>query len=138
MSVTDFELIMKNIDVGYIKRLRLFNFGEPLLHPSLPDILTRIKTSSSPPVRTVEISTNAQHHDFPMLAEIFKTGVLDLLAVSCDGDATKEEYERLRPPGRYEKLIEFLTKTKELRDRYAPNMILCTSNICETEEGKKR
>jgi radical SAM protein with 4Fe4S-binding SPASM domain len=137
MSVIDFELIMKHIDVGYIKRLRLFNFGEPLLHPALPDILTRIKTRSNPPVRTVEISTNAQHHDFPMLAEIFKTGVVDLLAVSCDGDGTKEEYERLRPPGKYRKLIEFLIKAKELRDRYAPHMILCTSNICETEEGKR-
>lgn len=137
MSVTDFELIIKNVDVGYIKRLRLFNFGEPLLHPALPDILMRIRSSTNPPVRTVEIFTNAQHHDFPMLAEIFKTGVVNSFAVSCDGDGTKEEYERLRPPGKYEKLIEFLTKAKELRDRYAPNMILRTSNICETEEGRR-
>ncbi len=137
MSVADFELIMKNIDVGYIKRLRLFNFGEPLLHPALPDILTRIRNKLNPPVRTVEISTNAQHHDFPMLTEIFKTGAVDSFAVSCDGDGTKEAYERLRPPGKYEKLIEFLTKAKELRDQYAPNMFLSTTNICETEEGRR-
>jgi radical SAM protein with 4Fe4S-binding SPASM domain len=138
MSVTDFELIIKNIDVGYIKRLRLFNFGEPLLHPALPDILMRVRDKTNPPVRTVEIFTNAQHHDFLMLAEIFKTGVVDFFAVSCDGDGTKEEYERFRPPGKYEKLIEFLTKAKELRDRYAPNMFLATTNICETEEGRRR
>ena len=138
MSVADFELIIKNINVGSIKRLRLFNYGEPLLHPALPDILTKIKKRSNPPVRTVEIFTNAQHHNFPMLAEIFKTGVIDLFVVSCDGDGTKEEYERLRPPGKYEKLIEFLAKAKELRDQYAPNMFLRTSNICETDEGRQR
>lgn len=138
MSVTDFELIMNNIDIGHIKRFRLFNYGEPLLHPALPDILTRIRKSSNPPIRTVEIYTNAQYHNFSMLAEIFKTGVVDLFVVSCDGDGTKEGYERVRPPGKYEKLIEFLTKVKELKDRYASNMLLWTSTICETDEGKSR
>jgi len=138
MSPADFDAILDQIDVTAIKNLVLFNFGEPLLHPALPDILERIKKRTSPSIRTVGISTNGQHHDFPMIAEMLKVGILNIFAVSCDGDGTKEEYERLRPPGKYETLIEFLTKVKELRDKYSPGTGLTTSTICETREGKKR
>lgn len=41
--------------------------------------------------------------------------VLTRLVVSCDGDGTPESYERLRPPSRWERLIEFLERAK-LRD----------------------
>ena len=137
MAVDDFDTILRNIDITFLKGLRLFNFGEPLLHPNLPDILRRIPKQAYR-IQTVGISTNAQHHDFPMLEEVFRVGVVNLLIVSCDGDGTKEEYERLRPPGKYEKLIEFLIKAKELRDRYSPETRLVTSTIIETEEGQKR
>jgi radical SAM protein with 4Fe4S-binding SPASM domain len=138
MSPADFDAILDNIDVEAINHLLLFNFGEPLLHTALPDILERIKKRTSPSIRTIGISTNGQHHDFPMIAEMLKVGILNMFAVSCDGNGTKEEYERLRPPGKYEKLIEFLVKVKELRDKYSPQTYLATSTICETNEGKKR
>ena len=138
MSPADFDAVLDNIDVTAIKDLLLFNFGEPLLHTELPDILERIKKRTSPLIRTIGISTNGQHHDFPMIAEMLKVGVLNIFAVSCDGNGTKEEYEKLRPPGKYEKLIEFLVKVKELRDNYSPQTYLATSTICETNEGKKR
>jgi radical SAM protein with 4Fe4S-binding SPASM domain len=137
MPPDDFDLIMGNIDVTYIKRLRLFNFGEPLLYPHLAEVLLKIPKQRFK-VRTVEISTNAQHHDFPLLAEAFKSGVLDLLAISCDGDGTAEEYERLRPPGKFSRLLEFMEKAKELRDRYAPGLVLVTRTICDSAEGRKR
>lgn len=86
----------------------------------------------------VEISTNAQHHNFPMLEEALKLGVINRLAVSCDGDGTKEEYERLRPPGKWSKLLEFLSRAKELRDLYAPDVALITRTICEPGDGRKR
>ena len=138
MSPSDFDAVFDNIDVAAIHNLALFNFGEPLLHTALPDIVERIKKRTSPRIRTVGISTNGQHHDFPMIAEVLEVGVLNILAVSCDGDGTKEEYERLRPPGKYEKLIEFLVKVKELSDKHSPEIRLVTSTICETNEGKKR
>ena len=137
MTVEDFESILRDLDVSYIKRLRLFNFGEPLLHPRLPEILAIIPKQAYK-VRTVEVSTNAQHHDFALLAEAFKTGVINEFAVSCDGNGTKEEYERLRPPGRFSKLIEFMTKAKELRDNYAPHMKLVTRTICQDEADRQR
>jgi radical SAM protein with 4Fe4S-binding SPASM domain len=137
MPVDDFATILRNIDITLMKGLRLFNYGEPLLHPNLPDILLKIPNQTYR-IQTVGISTNGQHHDFAMLEEVFRVRVLNLIIVSCDGDGTREEYERLRPPGKYEKLIEFLTKTKELRDRYSPETGLYTSTVTETREAEKK
>jgi len=137
MTVDDFDTILRNIDIVFLKRLRLFNFGEPLLHPNIPDILLKIQKQTYR-IQTVSLLTNAQHHNFPMLAEVFRTGLVKELGVSCDGDGTKEDYERLRPPAKYEKLVEFLMKAKELRDKFSPETTLLTVTISETEEARKR
>jgi len=137
MKVDDFSTILNNIDIVSLKRLNLFNFGEPLLHPNLPDMLQKIPGQKYP-IRTVSLLTNAQHHNFPVLEEMFRTRVINEIGVSCDGDGTKEDYERLRPPAKYEKLIEFLVKAKELRDRYSPNVELITSTISKTPDGRRR
>jgi len=137
MTVDDFGTILKNIDIAFLKRLSLFNFGEPLLHPNIPDILRKIPGQKYG-IRTVSLLTNAQHHDFPILADVFRTGVINEIGVSCDGDGTREDYERLRPPGKYERLMEFLIKAKELRDRYSPKVQLFTITISKTPEGRKR
>lgn len=84
------------------------------------------------------MSTNAQHHDFSMLAEAFKTGVLGRLVVSCDGDGSQESYEQLRPPAKWGRLLEFLAKAKELRDKYAPSMHLMTRTIAPSDDHRKR
>ncbi|EPR39796.1 4Fe4S-binding SPASM domain containing protein [Desulfovibrio sp. X2] len=133
----DFAACLDNLDVAEVKLMRLFNFGEPLLHPDVPGLL-RLIPGRSFSVRTVEISTNAQHHDFAMLEEIFRTGVLGKLVVSCDGDGTPAEYERLRTPAKWEKLVAFLAKAGELRNAYAPGVRLHTRTICETDEGRRR
>lgn len=132
-----FVKCLQNFDVRHIRLLRLFNFGEPLLHPSLPELLLEIPKQAYT-IDDVEISTNAQNHRWDMLAEIFKTGVVTNFVVSCDGEGTAEEYERLRPPATWEKLSEFLTKASELQRQYAPNVRLMTRNICVTDEGQKR
>lgn len=133
----DFKTCLQNIDVKRVYLLRLFNFGEPLLHPDVPGLLAIIKGLKFN-TGWVEISTNAQHHNFPMLAEIFKVGVLSQVVVSCDGEGTAEDYERLRPPATWDRLMEFLAVASEYRDKYAPNTKLATRIICETEVGRRR
>jgi radical SAM protein with 4Fe4S-binding SPASM domain len=137
MSLETFNSCLKNIDVSHIKLLRLFNFGEPLLHPNLPDIIAQIPKQSWT-TDMVEISTNAQYFDEKQLTAIFKTGVLKRLAVSCDGDGTAEEYERIRTPAKWEKLLHFLSNAKALRDKYASDLILMTRTCCEDDEGRER
>ena len=63
--------------------------------------------------------------------------MLHTLVVSCDGDGTPAEYERIRTPARWERLIEFLAKSRELRDAYSPKTRLMTRTVCETEEGPR-
>lgn len=133
----DFEFLLGRVDVKRVEYLRLFSFGEPLLHRKLAAILDCIPRQKWS-VGRVEISTNAQFADWSSLEEAFRAGVLTQIAVSCDGDGTPEEYERLRPPSRWEKLIEFLERARELRDRHCPQMELMTRTICEDPEARSR
>ena len=133
----DFNRYLQNVDVQAVGYLRLFNFGEPLLHHNLAEILTQIPKQQWS-AGAVEISTNAQFCDWPSFEEAIKTRVLTQLVTSCDGNGTAEDYERLRPPSRWEKLVEFLEKARELRDRYHPELSLITRTICVDPEDKQR
>lgn len=137
IAVADFGRALRNIDVAHVGLFRLFNFGEPLLHDDLPDILAEIPRQAWR-AGTIEISTNAQYHDFPLFAAALRTGVLTRLVVSCDGDGTPADYERLRPPGKWEKLIEFMARMRELRDRHAPRLALMTRTICTDPAAQER
>jgi radical SAM protein with 4Fe4S-binding SPASM domain len=137
IAVDDFDRFLHQVDVRHVGYLRLFNFGEPLLHKDLAGVLSQIPKQNWS-VGRVEISTNGQFADWEQIAEAFKTGVLGQLVVSCDGDGTAESYERLRPPSKWDKLIEFLERTKELRDRHQPDLPLITRTICPDPQQQAR
>lgn len=132
-----FRQCLANVDAENIQYLRLFNFGEPLLHTNLTGIFEIIHEQ---PWRAeeFEISTNAQWCDWDDLEKALALGVLDRLVVSCDGDGTPEQYERLRPPGKWAKLIEFLDRAGDIQRRVAPKLKLITRNIIENNEDMKR
>lgn len=137
IAVEDFERALRNIDVERIHTMRLFSFGEPLLHKELSQIVAciprqRWKTS------IVEISTNAQHVYWDDFEEMLKLEVVDRLVVSCDGDGTPAEYERLRPPSDWDKFIEFLERVRVLRDKWSPGLQLVTRTVCNPEPPENR
>ena len=75
-----------------------FNWrGEPLLNPSLPEIIDYAKQKG---VLETIINTNATKLDENMSRKIINSG-LDLLIYSFDG-GTKKSYEKMRP-GRFKK-----------------------------------
>ena len=75
-----------------------FNWrGEPLLNPSLPEIIDYAKKKG---VLETIINTNATTLDEKMSEKIINSG-LDLLIYSFDG-GTKQTYEKMRP-GRFKK-----------------------------------
>lgn len=137
ISVADFSRCLGNIDVEHVHTLRLYNYGEPLLHKQLSSIVAEIPRQRFK-VSLVEISTNAQWVDWHEFEETMKLEIVDKLYVSCDGDGTPADYERLRPPSTWEKLVEFLDRARELRDRWAPSMELCTRTIIRTREDGQR
>lgn len=137
IEIADFDACLRNVDVKRVGYLRLFSFGEPLLHRNLAGILECIPRQAWSTER-VEISTNAQFANWSDLENALRTRVLTSLAASCDGDGTPEDYERLRPPSRWEKLVEFLERMKELRDRYHPTLHLLTRTICTDPAAQAR
>jgi radical SAM protein with 4Fe4S-binding SPASM domain len=137
VEVEAFRRRLDNVDVQYIQYMRLFNFGEPLLHEDLTGILQAIQAQPWTP-DVLEISTNAQYCNWSDFESALKTGALDRLVVSCDGDGTAESYEALRPPSKWPKLLDFLARAKALRDEHAPNLQLVTRTIVESEEAIKR
>jgi radical SAM protein with 4Fe4S-binding SPASM domain len=137
IPVDDFALCLSNIDVERVHTLRLFNYGEPLLHKQLASIVAQIPKQRWK-ASIVEISTNAQWVDWHEFEEMLKLEVVTRLCVSCDGDGSPEEYERLRPPSKWEKLIEFLERAAYLRDRWAPAMQLWTRTVVRTQKDIRR
>lgn len=137
ISIQDFTAILNNIDVESVDLFRLFNFGEPLFNDKLGEILEAIQQWNAK-VNIVEISTNGQYHNFESIFAALKTGRLDRLAVSCDGDGTPEQYEKLRPPGKFNKLIEFLQTVSQFVNANNIQTRLITRTICTDKESQKR
>ena len=130
-----FEKMLNNIDAK-VKILRLYNFGEPMLHPQLDDIIEIVGKSKLKPMQ-IEITTNGQYWNKDIFERALKQKVITHLYVSCDGDSSIEDYERLRFPAKWEKLIEFMKNMRELRDRICSNMHLGTRTLTEDKYTKK-
>lgn len=137
VAVEDFRRRLENVDVQYVRCMRLFNFGEPLLHDDLTGILRVIQAQPWTP-EILEISTNAQHCNWDDFTTALQTGALTRLVASCDGDGSPESFEALRPPAKWSKLLAFLDKARELRDIHAPDLQLVTRTIVENEEAIQR
>lgn len=137
IPVEDFSRCLANIDVERIAYLRLYREGEPLLHRQLASLVAEIPKQRWK-ASIVEISTNAQWVDWAQFEEAMRLEVVNRLVVSCDGDGTPEEYERLRPPSKWEKFMEFLERARVIRDRWAPGMHLGTRTIVRTRKDAER
>lgn len=131
-----FRRCLGNIDVQTITLLRLFNYGEPLLHPDLEDI-GRSVLDSPLDIHWVEISTNAQCHAEDRLEALVAMGVVNLLTISCDGDGTPAQYEALRPPAKWSRLLSFLSFARDLAARY-PRLRLQARCVIEAPEDRLR
>jgi MoaA/NifB/PqqE/SkfB family radical SAM enzyme len=90
----------------------LQTIGEPLINPLLEEyfkILRSYKISTF-------LSTNGQVLDKKLDLLIRYSDVIDTLRFSIDG-ATKETYEKIRRPGKFDKLIENLNAFNEINKK---------------------
>lgn len=129
MPVERFQKILSNINVSKIELLRLFNFGEPMLHPELVKLVRQIPRHFKGIVDEVELSTNAQVLRPSDIRKIMHDGIVTRIAVSCDGDGTPEEFERLRPPAKFDKLMEFVRFVGLEKRRTQSNIELVTRTV---------
>jgi MoaA/NifB/PqqE/SkfB family radical SAM enzyme len=110
----DFSLFRKIIDEckGERVRLRLFHFGEPLLHPKLIEMIRFAKDNAVP---FVDLNTNATLLDGSMATQIIRAG-LDQIIFSVDG-VRKETYERIRKNANFDRVRLNILNFKRIRDR---------------------
>ena len=94
--------------------------GEPLLNPSVPDILTRLK-KSMPGYGKVGLLTNGMLLNQKTARELIDRG-LDWIAVSIDG-ATKATMEAIRKGSRFERIVENVAFAVEYGKKNAPRDI---------------
>ncbi len=128
VDVSKLARVLGNVDVEEIGTLRLFNYGEPLLHKDLPGVLKAVAAQPFN-IGCVEISTNAQFARWEQIEEAVKMKVINRFVVSCDGDGTAESFERMRPPAKWSKLIQFLERLRALRDEHDPDLELMTRTV---------
>ncbi|MBN2472989.1 MAG: SPASM domain-containing protein [Pirellulales bacterium] len=110
----DDELFTRIIDEcarGGCQEAHLHNFGEPLLDKHLED---RVRYAKQRGLRKVKIFTNGS-----LLGEERARGLIDAgldeIKVSFDG-ATREEFEQIRVPLKYDQVVENIKGLVALRD----------------------
>ena len=133
-----FRTAVHNIDVQKVRSFRLFNYGEPLLHPRLAEIGRILREPLPFTIDNVEISTNGQSKNWDRLEAFLDLGVLNTLVISCDGDGTPESYEAVRPPAKWSSLMAFLEHITALRERRHRGLRIMTRSVIRTPEDAAR
>jgi MoaA/NifB/PqqE/SkfB family radical SAM enzyme len=132
-----FAACLRNLDVERVLDMKLFLFGEPLLHPAIEELGAILRDEAPFRLDVLEISTNAQTRAEAKLEALAGMGVLNRLAISCDGDGTPARYEALRPPAKWPRLMALLGFAADLKRRY-PALSVVARSIIETPDDAHR
>lgn len=117
MDLKDFGKLMDCLSSHPIQEAKLMGMGEPFLHPQFHKITQKFKETF--PTAKLISATNAQY----LLTSNFEKSLpyIDMLYISIDG--AYENYERMRPPSKWKKLISFLDDLKTV-DRAGCNIVV--------------
>jgi len=96
---------------GGCREIHLHNFGEPLLDK---DLEQRVRYAKERGIPKVKIFSNGSLLDERRAAGLIEAG-LDELKVSFDG-ATREEFEQIRVPLKFDQVVENITRLVKLRN----------------------
>ncbi len=108
MSVDKFIELMEKIKHHPINTAKLMGMGEPFMHPKFNEICRIFKQYF--PDAFLIVATNCQYKIRPWFEECLQH--IDMLYLSIDG--YKTSYETYRPPSKWEKLMQFLEKMKDI------------------------
>src|SRR5574337_703327 len=102
MSVDNFSQLMAKLQSHPIQEAKLMGMGEPFLHPHFSKITKKFKATF--PTANLISSTNAQYLLTQNMVDSMK--YIDMLYISIDG--AHDNYERMRPPSKWKKLITLM------------------------------
>jgi len=111
MQPATFNRMLQQITETRIGWVSIVGNGEPTLHRHFPEWIRQIARAT----KFVELTTNLQRADERLLRSIVEAPV-NLVHVSVDG-ASKEEYERMRVGGHFERLLRNLRALKRLKEQ---------------------
>lgn len=111
MSPDNYRKILTKMtkEIPFMNSVCLYLWGEPYLHPQLPEIL---KISSDLGIAT-EISSNLNYNKY--LEDIVKASS-DVLVIPCSG--IRENYEKTHTKGNWENFLKNLHSLREYIDKY--------------------
>lgn len=69
---------------------------------------------------------------------MLKLNIVNTLVISCDGNSTPEDFERLRPPAKWSKLMEFIERISRLHDRLQCRPAIKTRTVIEDQKSMHR
>ncbi len=101
MALTDFKRVIDEV-TPYAYRVDLYNWGEPLLHP---EIFEMVEYASRRRI-SVSLSSNLNRLDAHMARRLVESGLAQLV-VSIDG-ATQESYSAYRRGGQLDRVLSNL------------------------------
>jgi MoaA/NifB/PqqE/SkfB family radical SAM enzyme len=128
MTPALYEKIVQECGLRGCPEIHLHNFGEPLLDR---DIADRIALAKRAGVKKVKIFSNGALITEKISHRLIDAG-LDEFKVSFDG-ATKEEFERIRAPLKYDRVIENLTTLVRIRNERKVKLKISV-NCCSTTD----
>lgn len=118
MKAKTFEKILFNL--LSVKKIILFNWGEPFLNPDIFEIIKMAKKAG----KLVEIHSNfSLKRNLAFLKQIIDSS-LDELVISLDG-ASQETYQKYRRGGNFNLVIDNIKKLKSLQKKmgeHTPNI----------------
>jgi len=111
ISLSFFKEIINDIRI-YDPRIQLWNYGEPLLHPRILDILKEIPMSFT----RCELSTNGHIMSEKIAEALVSSGVTEVI-FAIDG-LTQETYEIYRRGGNLTRVLKNLNLLVSKRNKY--------------------
>ena len=111
MSLNGFiKLIKSNIDS--ISHISLYNYGEPLLNPSVCGMVRYAKKAG---IRYIKLATNGMLLTGQKAMSLVNSG-LDCISISLDG-ASKGTYAQFRIGGNFELVVKNIERLVAIRDK---------------------
>jgi len=112
-----FDRIIEECSGRRVREMHLHNFGEPLLDKKLEE---RVKAAKQAGLRKVKIFSNGALLNESRAAGLIEAG-LDEIKISFDG-ASREEFEHIRRPLRYDEVVENIKQLVRLRNEAGSRM----------------
>jgi len=132
MSMDLFRSIIDQVRALGPSEIRLFNFGEPLLHPQLGEMIRYTRAAGLP----VQFQTNGLMLNNETIPWLLDTG-LDYIGVSVNG-LTSAEYEMIRPGFRFTALRENVQRLQQMaRDAGRPLHIHVNAQIMKADKDRR-